>query len=123
MPVYKSFFNNLTSVVNNLDTVVVKAAIGDSINNHRALTVNQVIRYLNTRRSRQLRNLGIELSATYNLLRGDIVSSRHNLRTDAIDINEFVNFYQGTVVNGFGLRTLTNGVNRGTIGRTISAAV
>lgn len=122
MPKYQTFINNLVGVVNGLDTNTVKLTLGDSINNNRVLSVNQVIRFLTAQRKRNLRTLGLELSSVYELLRGDLVSTRLTLRTDAIDINEFTNFYNTVFVTQSRLPFV--GISsRAIVGRAISTAV
>ena len=112
MPKYNVFFNLLTGVVGSLNTKSVKGRLGDSINNHRALTVSQVIRFLESRRNPELKNLGQNLDVVFELLKEDIVASRDNLRTDAVDINEFINYY--------GAEVIALGNHTGIIGRNIS---
>ena len=112
MPKYNLFFNLLSGVVNTLHTKTVKSKLGDSINNNRALTVSQVIRFLESRRNSELKNLSQSLDTVFELLKEDIIENRNNHRTDAIDINEFLNFYAADVV--------ILGNNRNVIGRSIS---
>lgn len=112
-PKYMQFFNELIGTVNGLDTLDVKLTIGDSINNNRTLTVGQVTRYLLAAGGRRNVALGRSLQSVYNILKADIKNSRFNSRTDAIDINEFINFYSEVVI---GL-----GEGRGLIGRSIAA--
>ena len=110
-PKYLVFYSNLIKLVNELDTTDVKLTIGDSINNNRTLTVGQVVRFLDSSRSRKNLKLGTSLQSVYELLRDDIKSNRINLRTDAIDINEFLNFYGEAVIS--------QGDYRNVIGRTV----
>lgn len=111
-PKYIEFFTQLNTVINSLDPVEVKTIIGDSINNNRTLTVGQVVRFLTSTGSTTFTNLGISLENIFNITKVDIKNNRKNLRTDAIDINEFLNFYQDTVIGG--------GELRGLIGRNVS---
>jgi hypothetical protein len=97
-PKYVSFFNQLTNTVNSLDTLDAKLSIGDSINNNRTLTVGQVIRYLTESSSRKNVRLGKSLESVYEILKDDIRDFRFNNRTDALDINEFINFYNEVVI-------------------------
>lgn len=97
-PKYVNFFNQLNTVVNSLDTTDVKLTIGDSINNNRSLTVNQVIRFLLSSNVQQEIELGLSLQSVYGLIKADLLSSRINNRTDALDINEFINFYSTEVI-------------------------
>lgn len=84
------FLNNLRDIIKTLDTTEVKDTIGDSINNNRTLTVNQVIRYLVTRRNPKLKALGTQLSAVYYTIGKSALEMRYNNRTDALDINELI---------------------------------
>lgn len=110
-----TFFNNISTVVNGLNTNTVKATIGDSVNNNRTLTVSQVIRYLTTRRKSNLKLLGNQLDVAYGILRPEIVAGRLSFRTDAIDINEFLLAFESGVVTG------PTSVKR-SIGRELAAA-
>ncbi len=112
-PKYKNFFDTLTNVVYSLDTVEVKLVLGDSINNNRTLTVSQVIRYLLSSSSRKNVALGRSLRTVFNELKEDIKFNRFNNRTDAIDINEFINFYSEAVIQ--------YGEYRALIGRSVAA--
>lgn len=107
MAKYQNFYNNLYTTVEGLNPNAVKASIGDSINNNRVLTVGQVVRFLSS--TRGTKTLGTNLSNIFNLLRKDIISSRPNNRTDAVDINEFINFYENVVI---GAREYTSEVGR-----------
>lgn len=72
---------------------LVKAAIGDSSNNNRTLTVSQLARY-----SLHLSGVpDVRLAKVFKLLEKDILK-RRNKRTDAIDINELVNVYREQVI-------------------------
>lgn len=99
-PKYAQFINNLTTVLGSLETNEVKEAIGDSTNNHRTLTVSQVIRFLESRRNGNMRILGANLAEVYELIREDLIFNRGNNRTDAIDINEFVDGFETFVLGG-----------------------
>lgn len=94
------FYNKLLTEIDNIETVEAKLTIGDSINNHRTLTVNQVIRYLRESGVRGGKKLANNLEITYNVLRPLIVVARNNNRSDGIDINEFKTFYYDFIVNG-----------------------
>lgn len=107
MTKYQKFYNNLNITLEGLNTSEVKATIGDSINNNRVLTVGQLVRFL-TNAGRTNKVLGSNLNIIYDLLRNDIVSSRLNGRTDAIDINEFINFYEATVIGSGEFRPLVS---------------
>ena len=111
---YINFFNELTTAVNSLDAREVKLAIGDSTNNNRTLTVKQVVRFLTSNRNRRLKRLGNSLLAVNNIIGNDVFNSRNNNRTDALDINEFINFYTEVVIGA--------GEYTHTIGRSVSLA-
>ena len=102
-PKYVMFLNSLQTVLSNKDRDAIKRTIGDSINNNRSLTVNQVIRFL-TRRgaSSSQKRLGKQLANVYGILREDIQVRRSlfNSRNDALDINEFITTYTDLVVQG-----------------------
>lgn len=117
-PKYVTFANALQGVLNKYGRNTIKTAIGDSTFNNRTVTVNQVIRFLATRRSLALKNLGIQLETVYNLeFIGDTLDSQRifNSRTDAIDINEFLLAYNSSVVEGLP-------AFRRTVGRALPAA-
>ena len=113
-PKYAVFFALLNSTLNSLDPIEVKLALGDSINNNRTLTVNQVIRFLTQAGTRRQVKLGNNLLNIFSILKDDIRANRGNLRTDALDINEFLNFYETVVIGG--------GEFRNTIGRNVTIA-
>lgn len=95
------FIVQLKRVVKELTPYSVKMYIGDSTFNNRTLTVNQVIRYLTiSTRNRKFNALGNNLQTAYNSLLPLIneVRSITKSRTDAIDINEFINYYTTFVV-------------------------
>jgi hypothetical protein len=94
------FYDKLSDVLQKVSTVDAKLIIGDSINNHRTLTVNQVIRYLEEGGVRGGKKLANNLSLSYEILRPVILDYRNNNRTDAIDINEFFDSYAAFVLNG-----------------------
>jgi len=94
MAKYKQFYSSLRATVDNTDTIRLKAAIGDSTNNHRTPTVSQVIRFLNRKNSsKNQRQLGKKLRNIYPMLRTTAKNFRNSNRTDAIDINEFLYTY------------------------------
>lgn len=72
--------------------------IGDSTNNNRQPSVSQVIRYFTrSSASKRQREAGNALKAVYDTYRSEIRSARHSRassRTDAIDINEFIKFFE-----------------------------
>jgi hypothetical protein len=67
----------------------VKALLGDSTDNNRVLSVNQVLRYLNLS---GYQSTAGRLNAVYLKVRSDIRAEFGSARTDAIDWNEFVEF-------------------------------
>lgn len=89
---FTTFRTNLLTVLESLDTTTVKLAIGDSPNNNRSLTVNQLIRYLSTRRASEIRQLGNYLTLLYNEdVRLILANNRYNaglVRDDAFDVSE-----------------------------------
>lgn len=100
MAKYRTFFNNLISVLNRYGTDDIKQAIGDSVNNNRTVTVRQVIRFLQTRRNATFKSLAQDLDFAYDSLRQDILDHRvDNSRTDAFDINEFITTYEQVVIH------------------------
>ena len=113
-----NFFNTLVEVVGGLDRNFVKETIGNSTSNNRTLTVNQVIRYLSSRRGVGLKSLGGQLESVYGDILPLIIASRkrRNRRTDSVDINEFINTFESRVIN-----SKSSNFKR-TIGRVISAA-
>lgn len=109
-PRYLTFVNSLDSVLNKFGTNVIKLAIGDSTNNNRVPTVNQVIRFLGRAGTpRAQKFLGKQLLSVYNTasVKSLILDSR-GFRTDAIDINELI----------FAVR---NGGLGGVVGRKLAA--
>lgn len=95
------FLIQLKQVVERFNRDGVKVSVGDSINNNRSLTVSQVVRFLTEVSANQERNiLGVNLAAAYKRLRPLILQGRAvtRNRTDAIDINEFINYYTTFVV-------------------------
>ena len=93
--------NRVNTVINSFGTENIKVRIGDSTNNHRVLTVNQLIRFLSTRRNPSYVNLGKTLSRVYNSNRSTILQVRLDnglTRTDAIDINELTGFLLGDYI-------------------------
>lgn len=97
----KLFINTLDTFIGGIDNITIKEAIGDSINNNRTVTVSQVIRYLTSRRNTDLKDLGLQLEVVYEELLEDLHEARIGLlRTDAFDINEFINVYTDVVIGG-----------------------
>ncbi len=100
---FQAFFLRIANLRQELITVtpMVKEAIGDSTNNNRTLTVNQVIRYLRVSPVKGNKKLVKQLTSVYDILREDIVSDRRQAtrRTDAVDFNEFVTTYRSVVMD------------------------
>lgn len=96
-----TFLTALEVVLASYSRDTVKVTIGDSINNNRTLTVNQVVRFLSGRSNRKLGTVGLNLTNMYELVRGDITKyrTRYTYRTDAIDINEFIDYFDRKVLN------------------------
>lgn len=101
MTEYRQFFNSLVTILNRYDGTYIKESIGDSTNNHRVPTVNQVIRFLSSSRKAELRTLGDNLSLAYETLKEEIETTRRSntSRSDAIDINEFIDTYNEVVIS------------------------
>lgn len=113
MKQFKQFFNEVNTLrteLSGINTILAKAVIGDSTNNHRTLTLNQTVRFLNTIGNTEL---ATKITAIRHRL-GDILSSYRvwNDRSDALDLTEFVNIYGRVVVD--------NGMFRNEIGRILS---
>jgi len=102
-PKYATFASALQGVLNKYGRNTIKLAIGDSVGNNRTVTVNQLIRFLSTRRTLTLRVLGAQLQAVYalSLITEGLEDLRWtNERTDAFDINEFLAVYNAAVLQG-----------------------
>lgn len=117
-PLYSTFITDLQGVVDTYGTTAIKETIGDSVNNNRTVTVNQLIRFLTSRRKANLRLLGLQLETVYAspLLKAGISEIRFLTdRTDAIDFSEFTAAYNNVVLTG------PSAVRR-TVGRQLAAA-
>lgn len=69
---------------------------GNSTNNNRQPSVAQVIRYFTSPNApKRQRETGNALKVVYDLNRSDIRRLRPNNRSDAVDINEFIRFFEG----------------------------
>jgi hypothetical protein len=91
-----NFSRSIRNIVNNYNHYGIKRAIGDSVNNHRVPTVNQIVRFLTRRNaSAKQRHVGKQLKNVYSVLRPKAleVARVENNRTDAMDINEFLFAY------------------------------
>lgn len=77
-------------------TKVIKRSIGDSVNNHRTITVGQAIRFA---RKIGLVKEAITLNVVSSILEDQIIGRRGS-RTDAVDLNELVNTYRIVVMDG-----------------------
>ncbi len=95
-----NFINEVATVLSvvNADSAYAKEIIGDSLNNHRTLTVNQLVRYLSITGDY---TLSVNVSLAYNKLRPNLKKyrNRRNNRSDAFDVNEFF-----AVLNNVSLR-------------------
>lgn len=98
-----TFIEQLEATVETLGTTdsLVKAEVGDSIFNHRTISVSQLIRFLLNSSKRSERNLGESLNVVYSMIRPALGRVRRevfeNSRTDAYDYSEFINllrYYQ-----------------------------
>lgn len=94
-----SKINNLVSdvleVVQNYGSTAIRKSLKDSVTRNREVSVNQVIRFLRTRRNPAYRTLATKLDAVYiSTIRQTAVNlrlMRGSNRTDAVDLNEFIN--------------------------------
>lgn len=118
MPKYQRFFKKIAKFRSDMrysaNSDSVKDLIGDSTQNNRTVTVNQVHRYLV--QTGQVTNAE-RLAATYEVLRPIIKSTRLYdgcQRTDAIDIDEFVRVYRHEVMDTKNQRKKISTVLRGT---------
>lgn len=106
------FVNDLNYVLNIYNRNYVKSFIGDSTNNNRTLTVNQVVRFLN---ATGRYTLAATLTAVSKRLTDDINASRYYSdinRTDAVDINEFLNVYGEVITDTTTVRSLSQVISR-----------
>ena len=110
MPKYKQFLETILDVLEQYSTEEVKLLIGDSINNNRTLTVNQVIRFLKLTKGKK--KFSGQVQRVYSVLRPYMNNSRiaSNNRTDAFDINEFVNVYDDYIITQKKIRPLVSNV-------------
>lgn len=112
---FQEFFKNVTmykSVLQGRNTKSVKELLGDSVNNNRTLTVNQLIRFLTLAKDTTFAN---QISAVNEIIEPLVMEHRFitgSKRTDAIDYNEFVSVYRTEVMN--------NRNHRKVIGRALS---
>lgn len=89
---------------NSANSKSVKELIGDSTSNHRTVTVNQAIRYLEYTGQRKTAK---QVRAAYAVLRNEITYARAFdgvVRTDAIDLDEFVRTFRNEVMDSKNLR-------------------
>lgn len=103
---YQTFFISLSMIRFSLRgkfAKQVKRRIGDSDNNNRVLTVNQTVRYL---QAIGQNTLATQLENSFEALGNSIKVNRFTNRTDAIDINEFVKFYNNNVIENNNHRTV-----------------
>jgi len=113
MPKYQQFFYDLLNLQQSvsLSKDIVKEVIGDSVNNHRTLSVNQVIRYAKANQVRNGKRVAKQIRNVYYILKPLIKHDRTNggtgrYRTDAIDFNELVSTYRAVVMNDRELRSV-----------------
>jgi len=90
MSVVNTFVNNVSTVVSTVGNNSIKGYIGDSTNNHRTVTVNQLVRFLVESDNKYYRRLGYRLQSVYGALRASNRIRRSTGRTDAVDINELI---------------------------------
>jgi len=107
---YYTFINELLGVLSHTNPTSIKRSIGDSVDNNRTPSVNQVVRFLNKRSNRRLAG---NLRTVFNKLKSDIKFNRaiNTNRTDAFDVYEFTNAYINTV--------LLNDINRRSVSQLI----
>jgi hypothetical protein len=99
-----TFLQDLETRISNIEPFVVKAVLGDSTNNNRALSVNQIIKYFTAHdASKKQRKVGQQLREVYPITRKYLRELRLNSRTDAVDINEFLKEFK-FVVSVLGLQ-------------------
>jgi len=104
VPKYKTFFNNVNSILNMTNKNQIKTTIGDSTNNHRTVSVVQFIRFLEA--------IGEDVLATqttlaYNNLYEVLQDQRDYrgvVRRDGFDITEFLNTYEEVVIENSDFR-------------------
>jgi hypothetical protein len=91
----ENFVSDVLEVVQNYGNTAIRKSLKDSTNRNRVVSVNQVIRFLKSRRNPAYRNLATKLDAVYiSTVRQTAVNLRllnGSARTDAVDLNEFVN--------------------------------
>ena len=95
MTKYQQFVHDLSLVKGYVDQVrgLVKTSIGDSTNNHRNLTVNQVVRALAGAKSRKLKTLRRNIQMIYPLVQPNLQVNRvlNGLgRRDSYEFGEFL---------------------------------
>lgn len=81
----------------------VKSVLGDSVENHRTLTVKQVIRFMTSvSADDNVRREGRKLENVYNIFQENRLFNKlrqRNNRQDAVDINELFRVYDKYVDN------------------------
>jgi len=85
-------FNSLVTFVNSSDKKLIKAFIGDVVND-KTLTVNQVVRYLTNKNDPNLVTFGDKVRLARKLLlrsMKDIRDYRGTVRNDAFTVNELL---------------------------------
>lgn len=111
--VFKKVAKVRSNLRGNVQTLFAKEVIGAATNNNRTLTVNQTIQYLEAIGQKKLAK---QVKAAYSVLRPTVQEQRIYdgvLRTDAIDIDEFVRVYREEVMNTKNLRKQVSNALRG----------
>lgn len=85
----RRFVSTLERVLSDLDQSRVKRSIGDSTQNNRTISVNQLVRFLTRRGNRGDQILARRISTLLESVR-DLVSLNRINRTDAVDVSEFL---------------------------------
>lgn len=110
--VVTNFANRLKTVHTRNGTDTIKTTIGDSLNNNRVPTVNQMIRFLTSSDSTVYRSLGRRLRNVHNHVKSDarLITNLDSRRTDAVDLSELVTYLNliSTPPTGQEYRTIRN---------------
>ena len=112
---FQKFFYDLLKVTEDIDPVILKSSIGDSVHNNRVISVNQLVRYLTTSKNRGDKVTGKRLEKVHNKLLKNYITFgsrpfRKVKRNDAVDINEFIKEYRNTVMNSKVFRHSVNNI-------------
>lgn len=91
----ENLVNDVLEVVQSYGGTAIRKSLKDSTNRNRVVSVNQVIRFLKSRRNPAYRILATKLDAVYiSTIRQSAINLRllrGSSRSDAVDLNEFVN--------------------------------